>query len=351
MDRLGAGETTNNAFAFSREEDSVASKFLEQTQFVDWKSNNPTAEGKNQVFEPYAPAIAVPIDSIVPLPQVEKKTLPSITTEEPLPSTATFSEDSLPLTTPKVEDLGKWFLKFGDIYDTSGNGVLEDSEIDTALANAEKSPHQRTDKLYLQAREEEKLYLEVLSNSYSTVASAHDDEFGFDELVTKKDLETFSKWVEFYENDLERLKEMAPDKYQTINFLRNEFNQLDTDGDRKITKPELEQYAAREDLTDDQKKAADALNSPTFYQIANIDKSIQDEFFDDVFKLDKLFGMEPSINVDRYTRYMNKALPKPWSSYFSIFRSRQIAYSNVDDMRIHKDSIFRFFSSPEDLAF
>ncbi|MCA0315514.1 MAG: hypothetical protein LCH63_16985 [Candidatus Melainabacteria bacterium] len=76
MDRLGAAETTNNAFAFSREEDAFASKFLEQKQFVDWKIVNPKAEDKNQVFEPSAPAIAVPVDVIVPLPQVEKKYCP-----------------------------------------------------------------------------------------------------------------------------------------------------------------------------------------------------------------------------------------------------------------------------------
>lgn len=112
--------------------------------------------------------------------------------------------------------------------------------------------------------------------------------------------------------------------------------------------PELEQYAAREDITEEQRKVAEALKGPEFYKIAYIDRSIKEAFFDDVFKLNKLFGMEPAITIDRYTTYMDEAVPKPWYSFFS--KSRQSAYYTIDDMRINKRDGAWFWGSPEDYA-
>lgn len=327
MDRVGASETSNDAFVFSHQDDAVASKLLEQTEFVDWNSIKPKVEESTPEVKLPAPTTAEPSELVIPpIPQ-------------PQPKEVTLAE-----TTARVEDLGKWFLRFGDIYDTNGDGSLESKEIDTALSNAEKAPLVRDDKLYLESKAEEKFYLEVMSNAFYAVASSFDDEFGE---VTKKDLETFSKWIELYENDLERLKEVAPDRYRDVNFLRNEFKQLDADGDSQITLPEIEQYADREDLTDEQKKNAEALKGTEFYKIAFIDYSIRDQFLE-TFMVNKLFGKVPAITIDRYTTYMDQAVPKPWYSFFS--NSRQSAYYTIDDMRINRDYALSFRGAPEDYA-
>ena len=338
MDRVGASETGNDAFVFSHQDDAVASKLLEQTEFVEWNSIKPKVEETTPKVKLPAPTTAEPSELVIPpVSQPQPK-------EITLPENADLKEITLPETTARVEDLGKWFLRFGDIYDTNGDGSLESKEIDTALSNAEKSPLVRDDKLYLESKAEEKFYLEVMSNGFYAVESSFNDEYGE---VTKKDLETFSKWIELYENDLERLKEVAPDKYRDVNFLRNEFKQLDADGDGQITLPEIEQYADRDDLTDDQKKNAEALKGTEFYKIAFIDYSIRDQFFE-TFMVNKLFGKVPAITIDRYTTYMDQAVPKTWYSFFN--NGRQLAYRTIDDMRINKGRGLIFWGSPEDYA-
>lgn len=148
-------------------------------------------------------------------------------------------------------------------------------------------------------------YLKILNNGVELIGSSERDTDVLGEhSITKKDMKTFGNWVNNSNVDLARLKEYSPGKFEAINFLRNNFVDLDKDKDGKVSHDELRQYSKSDKLTEDQRQGARALDS-NFEQIAETSRLSETKRY-----VDALLGKERPIGTHEMAMFTTKELTK-----------------------------------------
>jgi len=239
---------------------------------------------------------------------------------------------SVPLVTARVEDTGIWFISNSSKYDGNKDGLLQKEEIAAGLSAVQQSNPGSNDDFYLQ----------LLLDANKPFASGNDEEWGFDESISKQDIVNFSKWVNLYDQDLQKLKEISPSKYQAINFVRQNLTEVDTDQNGAIDLSELQQYSARTDLSEDLKVGADALQK-YIYPINDLDKSWK------TLLIDQALGIEPSVGYSKAERYMSHETPSDLSFELVLEDRRAVANTVIDYLKHDRESAAFgvFWGTPE----
>lgn len=229
-----------------------------------------------------------------------------------------------------VEGANDWFKENADKYDTNKNGALEKSELEAGIKKTEPDLSKWKDNEYLK----------ILKNGVELIGSSERDSDPIGEhSISKNDMNTFNNWLKAYGQDLERLKESSPGKYEAINFLRHNFTELDKNKDGKVSHDELRDFSKSGQRSDSQKLGAIALDS-NFEQIAETTRiSITKRY------VDALLGKERPIGTREIAMFTTGYLAKEalrrgggtGSPFADLISSRGPVYESIETLRLRPE--------------